>query len=330
MNLNNKDTAMANASIIPIGTTRLGPGWHEGIAMGTYLADPAVSASKLWKLHSTTPAHLRHELTNPVDDTTDPKALGNVLHTAVNEPDELDARYVVLGTCGGKKNDGERCSYQGKVYRDGQSFCGTHDPAKGEPEQPGIHTVAGGMKKQALAMKEALFAHPTAGPLLRAPGPREITVVWQDEETGLWCRIRPDQVVRDPPTLPAPFHESEVNLKSTGRSASHESFTRHAHDLGYYFRAAFYRMGLDATGFWPQNQLYPVVESTPPHEVIVYRMDEEALAIGEAEVRQALLTLAQCKRTGVWPGYGPEVRHLTLPHWRLRHIDRLDFVEAAS
>ena len=317
---------MNEATRAPIGTTRFEPGWHEGVAMGTYLADPAVSASKLWKLHSTTAAHLRHELEEPVDDTTDPQELGNLLHTAVYEPDKFAGRYVVLGTCAGKTKEGKSCSYQGSIYRDGQSWCKTHDPAKGEPEDPTLHTVAGNLKDQALAMKARLLAHPTAGMLLRTPGPRELTVVWQDEETGLWCRIRPDQLVRDAATLPKVLHESEVNLKSTGRPASHDSFTRHAHDLGYYFRAAFYRLGLGATGFWPQNQLYPVVESTPPHEVIVYRMHEDALDIGEAEVRQALNTLARCLKTGEWPGYGREVHDLTLPHWRLKHVDRLDFL----
>jgi hypothetical protein len=313
-----------------IGTTRFEPGWHEGVEMSTYLADPAVSASKLWKLHTETAAHLRHELLAGPRPSGAPQELGNLLHTAVYEPDAFDDRYVILGQCEGRKKDGDQCSYRGSIYRDGQSFCGTHDPAKGEPEAPGVYAVAGNLRDSALAMKETLLAHPTARELLKAPGPREITVVWEDEATGLWCRIRPDHLIQDDPTVRPAFRKSEVNLKSTGLSAADEPFTKYAERLGFYFKAAFYRMGLAATEFWPHNQYYPVVESTPPHEVIVYRLDEDALDIGENEVKAAMLRLAECVRTGEWPGYGREVHHLTLPEWRLRQVQRIESVGFAE
>lgn len=317
-----------------IGTTDLTPGWHEGLDMAAYLSDPAASASALWKLYNETPAHFLHELRAAEDRDTPPKRLGSLTHTKVFEPDDFESRYVVLGQCEAiVKSTGNRCDKQGSVYRDGSSYCGIrgHDPYGREiPQDPDIECVTEAQRADAIAMEESLRAHPTAGAILGAPGPREVVGVWQDAPTGLWCRIRPDLLIEDPDATSEVFYWSVVNLKTTGRGAGPRRFPRWFNDEGHYFKAAFYRMGLRA--LWdvePQNFLYPVVESDGSYEVIVYRLNEDALDIGETEVREAMSTLAGCIETGEWPGYGPAVHDLNLPEWRLRMAHSIDFLEVA-
>lgn len=314
-----------------IGRTDLAPGWTAGLEMSAYLADPAVSASMLWTLHESTPAHLLHALSRRGNDSTPAKEAGTAVHAAVYEPDLFRDRFVVIGQCEARKADGQRCTNQGSTWRDGQSFCGVkgHDPhGKETPMAPGLEVMTEESRRKAEGMRDALLEHPTAGAILRAPGPREVTGAWRDPVTGLWCRIRPDQLVEDAPGHDL-YHWSVVNLKSSGVDIGEEGFPRHANRLGYYFRAAFYRMGMRV--LWdvePQHFLYPVVEQSPPHAVIVYRLNEDALDVGELEVRRALETLAECVETGTWSGYGPAIRDLTLPDWRLRQIQSIpEFLE---
>jgi hypothetical protein len=320
-----------------IGVTERDPGWHEGLDMAAYLSDPAVSASGLWKLYTETPAHLLHDLVTRADDQTPAKALGSLTHTKVFEPDEFDSRYVVLGQCEAKvKKTGQRCTSQGSVYRDGQSFCGVqgHDPyGKHVAMDASLELVTQGQRDAAIAADKALKAHPTAAEILGAEGMREVTGIWKDPGTGLMCRIRPDLLISAPAGTPDRYHYSVTNLKTTtihaGAGPGH--FQADFNRRGQYFKAAFYRLGVrELWDIEPQNFLYPVVETTPPYEVIVYRLNEDALDIGENEVLEALNTLATCVESGRWPGYGVAVHDLTLPDWRLRMAHDIDRLELAS
>lgn len=317
----------------PIGVTNLEPGWIEGLAMSTYLGDPAVSASRLWELYQKTPAHLLHALTQKGDDTTPAKEAGTAVHAALYEPELFETGYVVIGQCEAAKADGTRCTNQGKVWRDGQSFCGVkgHDPYGPDvPMDPELVTMTAESRRRAEAMRGALLEHPTASQIVRAPGPKEVTGVWRDPVTGLWCRIRPDQLIQDPPEARVVYHHSVVNLKTSGKDIGEGSFPRDFHNMGHYFKAAFYRMGMrELWDIEPQNFLYPVVEQGAPHQVIVYRLNEDALDIGEAEVRQTLNELAECVESGRWHGYGPAIRDLNLPDWRLKQVHSIDFLEVA-
>ena len=312
-----------------IGSMGLARGWHDGLPMADYLADPAVSASRLWSLHEQTPAHLLAEIESGADVVTDAKALGTITHSAVFEPEVFDDRYVVLGRCEGLKKDGDRCSNGGTFYRDGQSFCGVkgHDPYAGAPMEPGLELVQESDRLSAARMKAALFGHPTARELLEAEGMREVTGVCQDPKTGLWLRIRPDELIYEPPGTRSVFHSSVVNLKTTGKLAAPTKFPRDAERMGVYFKAAFYRLVIRELAFEPQNFFFPVVESFGEHQVIVYRLHEDALDIGESEVRLALDTLNHAVTTGEWPSYGAAIHDLNLSDWRLKQVHSIDFLE---
>jgi hypothetical protein len=315
-----------------VGSTGFAAGFTAGAPMDRYLADPAVSASLLWKLHDETPAHVLDYLRLPEPPSSDAQELGNVVHTAVFEPLEFDDRYVILGQCAGRKKDGDRCAYQGGIYRDGESYCKTHDPYKGAPEAEGIYTVAGPLKDAALRMKTALLAHPTAGELLRSPGPREVVGCWQDPVTGLWCRIRPDLLLEDDPGVRPEFQWADVNLKTTAWPAKPGRYPgKDEQRCKTAFKAAFYRTGLrELWDVEPQWTFHAVVESTGGHQVAVHRINHMAMTIAEGWVREALGTLARCVESGRWPGYGAEIHDVNLSEWRLKQVHDIDFIMGAA
>lgn len=308
--------------------------------MSDYLADPAVSASKLWSLHCSTPAHFLEELRAPASSSSS-KDLGSLLHTLVFEPREFESRYVVLGQCeailkSGERR-GERCSSQGTIYRDGQSFCGTkgHDPyGKEIPTDASIVTTTAREKASAYEMKNALERDRELHEILSAEGSREVIGVWQDQETGLWLRIRPDMLIEEPSGTPERWHWSVPNLKSTGKVARGEPFRRDFENMGNHFKAAFYRMGIRE--LWPvepQNFLYPTVETYPPYATILHRIHEDWLDATEAQVREALRLLADCLESDYWPAYARGVHDLNMSEWQQRQaasLQRIEFEEVVA
>lgn len=314
----------------PIGSrSEFMTGWHEGRSMADYLGDPAVSASQLWKLHSTTPAHFLEEMKAPRT-TTAPKELGSALHTRIFEPSKFDERYFVLGRCEGEvKKTGQRCKYQGSVLRDGQSFCGTHDPyGKDVPIDASVELITEQQRTDAIEMEKSLRADREIRELLDARGPREVIGVWQDRETGLWLRIRPDQLIEEPPATPPRWYWSVINLKSTGKVACGEPFRRDFENMGNHFKAAFYRTGMrELWDVEPQHFLYPTVESYAPYATILHRIHEDWLDVMERQVREALRLLAECLEGDSWPAYTKGVHDLNMPEWLRRQVASFESIE---
>jgi len=58
-----------------------------------------------------------------------------------------------------------------------------------------------------------------------------------------------------------------------------------------------------------------VVESSEPHDVGVYVLDDDALWSGEVLVSRLLARVAECEASGEWPGAMPRAEVLPLPAW---------------
>jgi hypothetical protein len=58
-----------------------------------------------------------------------------------------------------------------------------------------------------------------------------------------------------------------------------------------------------------------VVESAPPHAVVVYRIPDDILLQGEENYQELLRALEKCEASGEWPGPNTEEQVLTLPSW---------------
>lgn len=177
-------------------------------------------------------------------------------------------------------------------------------------------------------MRDAVMAHTAAAALLTgAPGVAERSVYWRDPVTGLLCRCRPDFWRQD---------GIVVDVKTT-EDASAEGFAKSIAHWRYHVQAPFYLDGINhmrdqykPTGldlpmppaaarafvFLAVEKSAQVVDGVSMG-VGVYVLDQESMALGRIEYEQDLQRIADCRRAGVWPGYGDKIQPIELPKWKL-------------
>ena len=244
-----------------------------------YHSDPAVSASHLHAI-SKSPAHYyaRYLAPNrPPSIQTSAMLFGSLVHTAVLEPDELSKRY---GVCP------PRNTKAGKE-------------AAAQMKADGIEAITQTDWDAAAAISEAVYDHPIAGDLLSQGAPEQ-SFWWDDKDSGLRCKCRPDWLRSD---------GIVVDLKTT-QDASPKGFAKSVANFRYHVQARHYLNGLEAERF-----VFIAVEKTYPYAVGVYELDGEALMEGGKLVQRDLRRIARCRELDQWPGYSYEITRLSLPLW---------------
>jgi exodeoxyribonuclease VIII len=245
-----------------------------------YHADPAISASHLHAVAASPYHYFSRFLApdRPPSVQTAAMKLGSLTHCAVLEPDELIKRYGIAP---------DRRSNAGKAVA-------------AEMEAAGIEAVTAPEMEQAMAMAASVRSHQAAAALLR-DGKAEQSFWWDDIPTGLRCKCRPDWYTGT----------TIVDLKTT-TDASPKGFAKSVANWRYHIQQNHYLAGTFAERF-----VFIAVEKTYPYAVGVYELDETAALHGEAERRNNLQTIADCRAIGEWPGYGNTIKPLSLPNWAL-------------
>lgn len=159
--------------------------------------------------------------------------------------------------------------------------------------------------QQAQDMATELLAHPQAGQLI-APGSGEAeqTLIWQDNETGIWCRARLDWL--------ADHHI--VDLKTTV-DASPEAIQKAIWTYRYHQQRGWYVDGHRAVLGGEPEFHFIFQAKTPPYLITVVELDDLTAHIGDARNHRARHIYADCQRTGHWPGHGDHTHLLGLPVW---------------
>lgn len=285
-------------------------GIHDGIPFADYLAVPACSNSRLSHIHERSAAYCKYRLDGG-GSQTDAMVLGVAAHAAVLEPGALERRCVVAGQCEAvAKSSGERCKAQGSLFRDGGWYCRVRGHAPPPPPDEPAETRAVLTREQfdsVLAIRESVWSHPRAAVLLDSCLRFEASAFWTDTLTGLPCKARPDALG------PAGLC---IDLKVSA-GARPSKFPRYCLDYGMHRQAAFYMDGLRELGKPVEEYRIVAVESTPPYEVVVYRLHPDALEIGRNEIAVLKATYAECARTGIWPGFSATDEDLMLPAWAM-------------
>jgi exodeoxyribonuclease VIII len=247
----------------------------------TYHADPAVSASHLHAI-ARSPFHYWARYINPDRITPEPTAamrLGSLVHCAVLEPDELLQRYGVAP---------DRRTKEGKA-------------AAAAMAAAGIEAVSEADMTLALSMAASVRVHPAAAALLKQ-GKAEQSFWWDDSDTGLRCKCRPDW-----------YHGTTVVDLKTTTDASPAGFAKSVATFRYHTQASHYLSGLHGA----ERFVFIAVEKTAPYAVAVYELDAEAMAAGNELRRRDMRMIADCHATKEWPGYGNDLQALSLPKWAL-------------
>lgn len=180
-------------------------------------------------------------------------------------------------------------------------------------------------RAQAEAMVQKVRQHRLAAPLL--DGCRaELSGWWTDPETDVRLRFRPDAL---PVELPG-RRPMVVDYKTT-TSANPKKFEKSAGEYGYHMQGAWYLEGLQAvTGI--DDALFVLIAQSkrpPSYSVSVSHFELEDLVRGHKQNHRAIRRYAECRLSGVWPGY-PDLNELRLSTFARRQIDLENAMEGES
>lgn len=248
------------------------PGVIEDLSFEDYLLIDAVNSSLLKNI-LVSARHAKARLDRPMKETDD-LLQGRAGHTALFEPHMFERDYAVW-----KKADGKR----DKRCEPFKSFHALH---------PGKCIITDEQLNNALKMREAVLEHPIAGPMIRAAGRSELTLVWTHARTGMRCKARVDRMCG----------EAIMGELKTCVDPSKSAFFHIAKRLRYPVQFSFYRDGvIECLGVAPQVKCI-AVQKKDPWDVVVHNVPTSTIMAGAEHVEIALDRLAECRATGIWPG----------------------------
>ncbi|EBW4345190.1 exodeoxyribonuclease VIII [Salmonella enterica subsp. enterica serovar Typhimurium] len=263
------------------------PGIYYDIPNEAYHAGPGVSKSQLDDI-ADTPAIYLWRKNAPVD-TEKTKTLdtGTAFHCRILEPEEFSKRFIIAPefnrrTSAGKEEEKtflEECARTGRT----------------------VLTAEEGRKIE--LMYQSVMALPLGQWLVESAGYAESSVYWEDPETGILCRCRPDKIIPE-------FHWI-MDVKTT---ADIQRFRTAYYGYRYHVQDAFYSDGYRAQFGEIPTFVFLVASTTAEcgrYPVEIFMMGEDAKLAGQREYRRNLQTLAECLSNDEWPA----IKTLSLPRW---------------
>lgn len=185
-----------------------------------------------------------------------------------------------------------------------------------EAEELGMVPMLAKDYDEATRIADAVKQHPVAGGLF-AEGDPEISGFWQDPATGIWLRMRMDWMTHfEVPTI--------VDFKTTA-DVSPDHFARSVADFGYHRQDPHYRDGLAADLDTDPDEIdfvFVAVDTAPPHLVMVYRLDDQAIQLGREQNKIAREIYRDCTQSGIWPTWDEGIADLPLRYYDARSIER--------
>lgn len=273
-----------------------------GMDNAEYHALPDVGSSGL-KTFRRSPLHYWSAYRDPARERREPTPLmriGTAWHAAIFEPEKFEAEYIEI------PEGLDRRTKEGKALW-------------AEIEASGREPLSASGMAQIRAMAQASRAHPVVRVIMDQPdGVGEASMFWTDAESGVRCKIRPDYHV--PPC--AMFPDGLILDGKSIDDASPDAFARNAWNAEHYIQAGLYCEG--AQQVWRTNRppvfAWLVQERDAPHAVAVYSAADDLIEYGRRQIRPLLRNLAECERSGQWPGYPQTVQPLALPVWAEKQI----------
>jgi exodeoxyribonuclease VIII len=243
------------------------------------------------KLINQAPAKYYYKYIQPIETDkeydevkSDALIIGSAFHTLVLEPHLFTDLFVVSPI------------FEGTGSRDRKKAFLENNKGKYPLSIKNYQMVEG--------MRDAIMNHPVCKDLLEQIHIIvEHVLTWTNKETGVACKIKPDA-----------FNTKKricIDLKSTD-DASDNGFRKSARKFRYHVQAPFYLEGLHANGFNPDSFVFIAVEKEPPFLVNLFYADGETLANGREIYLQDLEKYRESKKTGVWDGYGNEIKPLNI------------------
>lgn len=256
------------------------------IDFATYKYIDAVHFSAL-KHMAKSPLHYDWARRNPSEDTPG-RLKGRGTHTAVLEMDRFLVDFAL---------------FKGKVRRgkEWDAFVAVHpeDNILKLPEY-----------EHCLRVAKAIRSNPEAGALLNG-AETEKTIEWIDKETGLRCKARID--IWNDGTV-----ADVKGVKSTDGHLLASEIARQE----YYCQLALYIGGMETIlGTDGIRGALICAEHAGPHDVAVVEPDDGSMEAARAKVRGWLNRVAECTKSGKWPGRYDKRQLIALPPWAFDDYD---------
>lgn len=274
-------------------------GIFPGMSFEDYSRIRAVNHSIL-RHFSKTPAHARWRMLHE-DEPSPHQALGHAVHMALLEPERFKTDCVVAPAC------------------DRRTKIGKADWSDFEERAKGKLVVTAEDMERIAGIQTSVAAHETARMALYGEGISELSLVWQDPETGLYCKGRLDRLasISGYPTI--------VDLKTTHRPASTYAWQTGVQHWALHEQAAHYCRGLATLRPLPDGYarkfFWAVAETEPPFACRLFEIDEVSLSIGADNVAKHLRAYKECSESGIWPAWDQGVETCGLPGWALKVYD---------
>lgn len=262
----------------------------ENMPMADYRAAEGVSSTDLKNMQRS-PAYA---LLRP-EKSSDAKAWGSAVHTAVLEPHALYERYALdpQSPKGGYPSGWRNT----KDYKE--------QVASLFPRYDGVLTADEFADLDRIA--ESVSKHEIGAQLHDLPGMREASIFQKDPDTGLVRKVRPDWLI--------PSARMIVDVK-TCRDHRPGGFARACKSYGYHISAAYY---LDTAGdeMLIEHFVLLAINSEAPFEIAAYTLDRDSIEQGRKEYREALAKYAHCQRTNEWPSGSGRIEEIRIPDWSI-------------
>lgn len=224
-------------------------------------------------------AHFKEALIAPKRRQTEGQLLGTLVHMATLEPDRFSDTVVAW-------------QGQDKIGFEYKRFLSQNE---------GKTIIDRGLFDKVCRMRDAILNLPlphnldsTLGDLIRE-GESEKTIFWTDQETGIVCRIRIDNL----------FSNLILDIKTCGDAREKEflEFMLLKQDLD--LQAAMYHEGVKAYTGKSLNFMFIAVEDEAPHSVVLHETGPgtQFFENGMAKFRYALSTLAKARRDQSFQDY---------------------------
>ena len=257
-----------------------------------YFAAEGVSRSMLETLITASPLHFHaeHIAQTSRKEQTYAMQLGTLTHRCILEPETMENAFHVWPAGLDKRTK------EGKAWM-AEHADGSCISADAAAAIRGMHT--------------AVWRHPIARKLIA--GAKTEQCLFAEDGHGTLRKARLDLIPAGGNTL--------ADLKTCASADEHE-MTKAVERRGYYRQAAFYLDLCKLLGLPFENFALICVESAPPHDVVVYPIAAEAIAVGRHEIEGAIQTYRNCLESNTWPGRNPGLAQpISLPPWRQRELN---------
>lgn len=261
-------------------------GFYPNLSNEDYHASSAISKSGLMTFKRS-PLHYYDAYLSDdriQKEQTPQMLLGSIVHTMILEGGEVNNRYVAAPKIDKRTNAGKEAWL---IFSE---------------ENKDKQVVDAQLWSDAMYMSEKIFKNPKAMELIEG-GVNESSIFYNDSDTGLMCKSRPDVL----------FEGHVVDLKTTA-DASPEAFSKSIYTYGYHVQCAMMQEAIHSQlGVMVKNFFFVCVETKSPFYTAIYILDDEAMHKGREEAKNLLEKYKKCRQNNEWNGY--EIMQIGLPRW---------------